>query len=73
MRDFLFETAAVWSVAGKIIQAVAAPITAALILVSFTPTVQGYYYSFGSLLDVQNEYSAAVSKQHRSNVHQLSQ
>jgi hypothetical protein len=53
MKESLFETAAVWSVAGKITQAVAALVTAALILVSFTPTVQGYHYSFASLLALQ--------------------
>jgi hypothetical protein len=50
MKVLLSEPAAAWSVAGKITQAIAAPVTAALILISFTPTVQGYYYSFASLL-----------------------
>jgi hypothetical protein len=53
VKESLFESAAVWSVAGKITQAAAAPITAALILISFTPTVQGFYYSFASLLALQ--------------------
>jgi O-antigen/teichoic acid export membrane protein len=53
IKDLLVETAAAWSAAGKIMQAVAAPVTAALILVSFSPTIQGYYYSFSSLLALQ--------------------
>lgn len=53
MKDSLFEGAAAWGVAGKIAQAAAAPVTAFLILVFFTPTIQGYYYSFASLLALQ--------------------
>jgi len=53
VKNFLFETATAWSMAGKITQGIAAPVTAVLILVSFTPTVQGYHYSFASLLALQ--------------------
>ncbi len=53
MKDSLFEGATAWGVAGKITQAAAAPVTAFLILVFFTPTIQGYYYSFASLLALQ--------------------
>lgn len=53
MKESLFESATLWAVAGKITQAAAAPLTAFLILVFFTPTVQGYYYSFASLLALQ--------------------
>ncbi len=53
MRELLFESAAAWGVAVKITQAAAVPITALLILLYFTPTIQGYYYSFASLLALQ--------------------
>lgn len=53
MKELLFESATAWGVAGKITQAAAAPVTALLILVFFTPTIQGYYYSFASLLALQ--------------------
>jgi hypothetical protein len=53
VKELLFERAAAWGVAGKIMQAAAAPVTALLILFFFTPTVQGYYYSFASLLALQ--------------------
>src|SRR5258708_538430 len=53
MKDLLFERAAAWGVGGKILQAAGGPVTAVLILVSFSPTIQGYYYSFASLLALQ--------------------
>jgi len=53
MKELLFERAAAWGVAGKITQAAAALVTALLILIFFTPTIQGYYYSFASLLALQ--------------------
>ena len=53
MKDLLFDTAAAWSVAAKIMYAVATPVTAVLILSFFTPTIQGYYYTFASLLALQ--------------------
>src|SRR5260221_9237747 len=53
MKELLFESAAAWGVAVKITQAAAVPITALLILLYFTPTIQGYYYSFASLLALQ--------------------
>jgi len=53
VKELLFESAAAWGVAGKVMQAAAAPVTAMLILFFFTPTIQGYYYSFASLLALQ--------------------
>ena len=53
IRELLFETAAIWGIASKLSQAAAAPLTAFLIVVFFTPTIQGFYYSFASLLALQ--------------------
>lgn len=53
IKDLLSEPAAVWGVASKLSQAAAAPLTALLVVIFFTPTIQGYYYSFASLLALQ--------------------
>jgi hypothetical protein len=53
LKGLLFETAAVWGIAGKLAQAAAAPVSAILIVIFFTPKIQGYYYSFASLLALQ--------------------
>jgi hypothetical protein len=53
IKDLLFEPAAVWGVASKLSQAAGAPLTALLVVIFFTPTIQGYYYSFASLLALQ--------------------
>jgi O-antigen/teichoic acid export membrane protein len=53
MRELLFEKAAAWGIAGKVVQAATAPVTAVLILGSFSLTLQGYYYTFASLLALQ--------------------
>jgi hypothetical protein len=53
LKGLLFETAAVWGIAGKLAQAAAAPVSATLIVIFFTPRIQGYYYSFASLLALQ--------------------
>lgn len=39
-----------------------------LVPISLAPMVYAYYYSFASLFAGQNEYSAAFSRQHTTNV-----
>jgi hypothetical protein len=52
-RTFGLDTALLWGLSSKILTAISGPITAALIGYYFSPELQGYHYTFLSLVALQ--------------------
>lgn len=53
LRQIGVDRAVLFAVAGNIVAFVIGPVTAFLVATRFTPTLQGYYYTFGSLTTLQ--------------------
>ena len=52
-RLFQGDKVVAYAVLGNIVSAITGPITAILIVKYFSPEIQGYYYTFGSLISIQ--------------------